>query len=210
MTVNFTGTDTGGETFTGRIEITLTSAAGSTVFTDMGSYAWAGPSVDFLYSQGVVSGVGGSQFGPGQAILRGDFVLMLCRAFDFEGSSTASGFYDVPAGSYYAQAITTARSLGIVTGDGTGRFRPTAALTRQDAMVMLQRAMNAAGISAGGSESDLTAFSDAAQVSAYARSAVAALVRLGVVQGDEAGRLNPGSNITRAEMSVILHRVLTL
>ncbi len=210
VTVNFTGTDTGGETFTGRIEITLTSAAGSTVFTDMGSYAWAGPSVDFLYSQGVVSGVGGSQFGPGQAILRGDFVLMLCRAFDFEGSSTASGFYDVPAGSYYAQAITTARSLGIVTGDGTGRFRPTAALTRQDAMVMLQRAMNAAGISAGGSESDLTAFSDAAQVSAYARSAVAALVRLGVVQGDEAGRLNPGSNITRAEMAVILHRVLTL
>ena len=75
---------------------------------------------------------------------------------------------------------------------------------------MLQRAMNAAGISAGGSESDLTAFSDAAQVSAYARSAVAALVRLGVVQGDEAGRLNPGSNITRAEMAVILHRVLTL
>lgn len=209
VTVSFTGTDTAGTTFTGRVEIVLTADLSSS-FTDMGNYTWAIGSVDYLSGLGVVNGVGGSQFGPGRAILRGDFVLMLCRAFGFQTGSTSSGFYDVPSDSYYAQAIAAARALGVVQGDGTGRFQPTGALTRQDAMVMIVRAMNAAGMSTAGSGAGLTGFADGAQVSGYARDAVTALVGLGVVQGDELGRLNPQASITRAEMAVILHRVLTL
>ena len=39
---------------------------------------------------------------------------------------------------------------------------------------------------------------------------MAALVKAGVIQGDDSGRLNPTGSLTRAEMAVILHRVLTL
>ena len=39
---------------------------------------------------------------------------------------------------------------------------------------------------------------------------MASLVQAGVIQGDNNGRLNPKGSLTRAEMAVILHRVLTL
>lgn len=209
VTIGFTGVDTRGGSFSGRVEITPAADLSSS-FTDMAGYAWAIGSVDYLYGLGVVQGVGGSRFGPGQSISRGDFVLMLCRALGLTSTQTSSGFSDVPAGSYYAQAIAAARALGVVQGDERGRFSPNAPLQRQDALVMLQRAMNAAGLSTQSAAGSLSAFADGAQVAGYARTAAAQLYGLGVVQGDEQGRLLPLNAVTRAEMAVMLHRVLTL
>ena len=56
----------------------------------------------------------------------------------------------------------------------------------------------------------LNSYGDGGQVAAFARDAVASLVQMGVVRGNASMRLNPGSSISRAEMAVILHRVLTL
>ena len=56
----------------------------------------------------------------------------------------------------------------------------------------------------------LNRFSDGSATSSYAQGSVAALVQAGVIQGDNNGRLNPKGSLTRAEMAVILHRVLTL
>ena len=60
-----------------------------------------------------------------------------------------------------------------------------------------------------GTASDLLPFSDRGQIETYARDAASSLVRAGVIQGS-GGKLNPRGNITRAEMAVILHRLLTL
>ena len=54
----------------------------------------------------------------------------------------------------------------------------------------------------------LSSYADGGQVSAFARSSVAAMVQAGAVRGNSASRLNPGAAISRAEMAVILHRVL--
>ena len=76
-------------------------------------------------------------------------------------------------------------------------------------MVMLSRAMQVSGWSLS-SETDLSPYGDSGQISSYARSAVAAMVQMGIVAGDQNRNLNPQSAINRAEMAVILHRVLTL
>lgn len=133
---------------------------------------------------------------------------MLCRAFRFNTGSTVS-FPDVNPNSYYAQAVATAKDLGITTGDN-GYFKPEQPLTRQDAMVMVRRAMQAAGWNLSASNhSYLSGFADGAYISLYARDAVALMVQMGIVNGS-AGLLNPHEQISRAEMAVILHRVLTL
>ncbi|MEG1684276.1 MAG: S-layer homology domain-containing protein, partial [Oscillospiraceae bacterium] len=117
---------------------------------------------------------------------------------------------DVPADSYCAGAVATAESLWIAQGSG-GRFYPDRPLTRQDGMALIQRTMRATGWSLpDGSPTLLAGFSDRDAISPHAVGAVAALVQLGIVQGDWQGRLNPKATLSRAEMAVILHRVLTL
>jgi len=209
VTLAYLAQDDNGQRFTGTVDIDISRQRSSSAFSDMGNHLWAVPSVDFLYLNGVTGGVGGGSYGPAQSIRRGDFVLMLCRAFNLISSRTDS-FPDVPANSYYAQAVATAKSLGIAQGSN-GFFHPDQALSRQDAMVLIRRTLAAAGRNVpDGPDSLLYGYSDGADFSAYARSAASALIQAGVIRGDDLRRLQPQSDISRAEMAVILHRVLTL
>ena len=209
VTLSYTGKDSSGVTYPGTIVLTIVSSGTSaSSFTDMGNYAWASKSVEYLYVNGVVNGTGGGKFSPGSPITRGSFMLMLNRAFKFTASGGA-GFSDVPDGSVYADAVKIAQALGIAQGSG-GRFYPTQPLSRQQAAVFLARAMRADGWTiSGGTRSELSSFSDAASVSDYAVSDLAAMVRMGIFQGGSDGRLNPQAPLTRAQMAVILCRAIT-
>lgn len=208
VNLTYTATDANGDTYRGTVEITVTPTAASTNFKDMGNHSWAASSVDFLSRSGVVTGVDSTHYGPANPMTRGDFVLMLYRAFNMKSSGKVS-FSDVPQNSYYAEAIAAAKALGIATGTNN-KFNPNAPLTRQDAMVLIQRTMSATGRPlTAGDTSTLNSFKDRNRVSDYAVNAVAALVRSGLIKGDD-GRINPSNTITRAEMAVLLHRVLTM
>lgn len=207
--ITYTGTDSSGQTYTGSVEISVYVKSASAHFNDMGSYGWAASAVDFLYESGVVKGVNGNQFNPSGAITRGDFTLMLYRAFHLTG--TGGNFNDVPAGSYYAEAIAAAKALGIAQGGADGKFHPAQTITRQDAMVLLQRTMRAVGWSlSDGSSSTLARYTDGSSVSSYAVGAVACMVQYNIIQGTSAGTVSPLSPVTRGEMAVILYRALTL
>ena len=210
VTISYTGTDSKNNSFTGKVELTVTPSTQSRRFTDMGSHGWAAASVDFLYEGGVTTGTSATTYGPALNITRGDFILMLYRAFGLTASAS-DGFKDVPANSYYAQAIAVAKALGIAQGGSDGAFRPADPLTREDAMVFLYRTLSRTGRTlAEAPAAYLNRFSDGSATSSYAQGSVAALVQAGVIQGDNNGRLNPKGSLTRAEMAVILHRVLTL
>ena len=76
-------------------------------------------------------------------------------------------------------------------------------------MVLVQRTMRAAGMSApDGSEDYLWQFADGGSVSGYAKGGVAMMIQMGLVNGSD-NRLNPHGSISRAEMAVLMHRVLT-
>lgn len=208
VTLGYTGVDVGGTSYTGTVQLAINSYATSG-YTDMGNYGWAESSVNFLTTYGVVNGTGNNKFSPSQSIRRADYMVMVCRAFRLNTGST-SGFNDVPANSYYAWAVSTAKDLGIAYGYGND-FRPESPLTREDAMVFLQRTLSVVGESVGnGSESYLNRFTDGGSVSAYARGAVAAMVQRGLISGTGNNMLNPKQYMSRAEMASFLHRVLTM
>lgn len=199
----YTGCSAGGYTYTGTVIVRV-----APVFSDLSpGYAWAGAAVSYLYGRGIVNGTGNGRFNPGGSMSRGDFMLMVCRAFEL-GASGSGNFSDVPAGSYYYGAIAAAKALGIAQGSG-GKFHPDSPISRQDAMVLLHRTLAILDKSpAAGSASDLAVFSDAAELSPYARDAAAALVRAGVITGS-GGALRPKDMVSRAETAVMLYRVLT-
>ena len=209
VTIPFTAYDAKGKTCGGTVRISVQPAAYSSYFSDMGSHSWAAAAVNYLYENGVVKGSGNGLYHPGSKITRGQFMIMLSRAFQFSSASTP-GFSDVPANSYYAEAIAAAKERGIASGYANGAFRPDAPISRQDATVFLQRALRSAGWSISGSESTLSAYPDGAQVGSHARGAMAAMVERGILRGNAAGRLNPYGSLTRAEMAVILYRALTM
>lgn len=211
VTLSYTGCDTQGRSFDGTVTISLSDSYCATPFRDM-TDNWAKTSVEFLRQAGVVNGYSNNTiYGPGDSVTRGQFTLMICRAFGFSTTGGGDSFADVPAGSAYAGAVAAARNRGIVQGGTDGLFHPNSAITRQSAMTMICRAMQAAGKSVpAASATVLSPYGDNAQVSDFARSAMASLIQMGVVRGNASMRLNPGASISRAEMAVILHRVLTL
>lgn len=213
VTINYTGYATDGTSYTGTIDITVSKASEKTAsayFKDVGSsLSWAATGVDYLYEKGIVTGTSSGVYSPTNNIKRGDFILMLQRAFKFSANANEKQFGDVPSTSYYASAILAAKSNNIALGGGDNKFRPEETLTREDAMVLVIRALEAAGeVPTKGSSSDIASFSDKDSISGYATEAIATLVKAGYVNGSS-GKLSPKSNITRAEMAVLLYRILT-
>lgn len=210
VSLTYTATDSNGGTYQGTVRIQVSPNTTSRYFSDMGSTSWAAAAVDFLYENHVVSGTGTGIYSPQAAMTRGSFLFMLDQAFSFP-STAGHNFSDVPANSYYAQAIQKAYALGIVSGYPDGTFRPSDPITREAAAAMLYQAMVSSGWSLGvESESVLYGYSDWQSVSSYARSAMAVLVKNGLFSGDTQGRLRPGQTMTRAEMAVVLAKAVTL
>ncbi len=178
-----------------------------TGFTDLDNYSWATDAVIYLTERGVVKGLSSTRFGPELNIKRGDFMLMLARAYDLDAEYT-DNFSDVPADSYYHDAIAAARALGIAKGDG-GFFKPESSITRQEAFALLHRTLSMAGLKLTGDSSVLSSFRDGDQIAVWARNPVSSLIAAGVIQGSD-NTVNPLGMLTRAEMAVILERALTL
>lgn len=208
VSISFTGYAANGTSCSGTVEVVIKST-GSAPFTDIGQYTWAKDAIDYLYNRGIIIGTGGTQFSPGSYMKRGDFILMLYRAFGFK-ADTGSTFVDVPEGSYYYEAICAAKALGITNETGK-YFYPDVLLTRQDAMYYTYRALQVSGSEIpAGSASDISKFKDTGEISDYAVKAVQALVKCGVITGSDDLKINPLGNLKRAEMAAILYRALTL
>lgn len=212
-----------GESFNGVVAVTLDAAeekedaeeddeetsGDSEHFNDVGkNIAWAVEAIDYLYEQGILTGDGAGYYNPQASISRADFVLMLTRAFDLD-SESEDNFADVGEDDYYYKAVGAAKKLGITKG-ANGKFNPRSALSRQDAMVLIFRALEAADIDLEEGEDDvLIPFKDQHKISDYARYAFRALVQARIIEGSDKS-LNPNSSISRAEIAVILYRILSL
>lgn len=206
----------GNNEYKGTIVLNVQQKTKSAEFSDVGtSYSWAADSVDFLSYEGVAQGSGG-KYNPSSNITRGDFMLMLYRAFledEHKNDSITSNFSDVTKGSdTYSketyQAVGVAKKLGIAQGTN-GKFNPKSYITRQEAMTLIYRTLDEVNYDLEYTVSTSTSsFKDYSSVASYAKTAISDLIGHGIVIGNN-NKINPTSNITRAEMAVILHRVLT-
>lgn len=206
----------GNNEYKGTIVLNVQQKTKSAEFSDVGtSYSWAADSVDFLSYEGVAQGSNG-KYRPTANITRGDFMLMLYRAFledEHKNDSITSNFSDVTKGSdTYSketyQAVGVAKKLGIAQGTN-GKFNPKSYITRQEAMTLIYRTLDEVNYDLEYTVSTSTSsFKDYSSVASYAKTAISDLIGHGIVIGNN-NKINPTSNITRAEMAVILHRVLT-
>jgi len=172
---------------------------------------WSQAAVNDMASRMVVNGTDDTHFTPNAAITRAEFAAIIVRSLGLADNGHNAGFSDVADSAWYAGAVAKAHEYGIIEGYEDGSFGPTQTITRQEAMVMIARAMKLTGLNSDISSADadaaLAAFADQASVAGWAKQSVAAAVQSQLVNGSEIG-LQPGSNITRAETAAIVQRML--
>ncbi|NRF93797.1 S-layer homology domain-containing protein [Paenibacillus frigoriresistens] len=160
-----------------------------------------------LASKGIIQGTTDTTFAPQKDITRADFILLLVRALELT-SQTYSSFDDVKSDDYYYEAVSIAKQLGIVNGIDGSHFAPNASITRQDMMVMLNRAMTVAKRDVfKGTNSNLNVFQDSNDIASYAVESISSLVESHVIEGSD-GKIHPIDHTTRAEIAVVLYRLL--
>ena len=115
--------------------------------------------------------------------------------------SAADYFADVPANSYYADAVLWAAKNGITGGIGNGLFGPNQPCTRAQIVTFLWRA-------AGSPEPKaMSSFADVSTDAYYAK-AVAWAVENGITTGTGDGKFSPDATCTRAQSVTFLFRAI--
>ena len=150
-------------------------------------------------------------------VTRAEFARMLVqlRGESVKEADLKENFSDVKPSDWFYKDVATLASLGIVKGDGNGTFRPDDTITRQEAAVMIAKAIN------GGKDVDKfdattgkaidteTTFTDDEAIAIWADGAVNALKENGVINGYNEGKnkfsFKPENKITRAESIVMLN-----
>lgn len=198
----------------GTLTFKVVQQTASSKFTDVsGSFKWAANSVDFMYGNGLVNGISTKNpnvFGPGQNMTRAMLVTILYRA---AGEPSVAGitnkFTDNKQNQYYYEPVLWASSKGIVNGATATTFDPDGKITREQIAAILYRYAG----SPAASSSALNGFADQSAVSSYAVTAMQWAVGNGIITGvstNDRTTLSAKNNATRAQVSVMLHRFLTM
>ena len=182
----------------------LQPGASASQFTDLTSGSWYYGGVRCALENGLMTGTSARTFAPDRPVTRAMLVTILWRLAG-EPYGRVSPFEDVLPGSWYAQAVSWAYDKGIVTGVTATSFQPGAPVTREQLCAILCRYAALTGKNTAASAS-LDAFTDRAQVSAYAEASVRWALQAGLLTGVGDGRLAPRSGATRAQLAVLLQR----
>lgn len=187
---------------------TTTQPSTTETFTDLENHAWAKDAIYTLKNKGIISGISDTEFAPANNIKRGDFILILTKMLSVNDTFTEN-FADVPESAYYYNAVGSAKAAGIAQGSGEN-FMPENSITRQDLITLAYRAFLAKGyITETDDTASLDAFADKGDISDYAGTAMASMVKAGIIQGSN-GNVNPKGFATRAEVAVMCARLCEL
>ncbi len=177
-------------------------------YSDISSDAWYYAYVQFVSMRGIMTG-DGENFSPNAVITRAAYISALYQAAGAPEVTTNTTFGDVAADAKYADAVAWAEAAGIATGDTNGNFNPTDSLTREMAMTFLYRALDALNLTAEEiTDSPLSDFTDSSAISSWATTAMATLVQMDIIEGTDAGAINPQGALTNAQVAAMLYRAL--
>ena len=174
---------------------------------------WAKDAVNDMGSRLIINGVSEEIFEPERDISRAEFATIISKALGLMKPGAGKDvFGDVAKDAWYYDAVSAAYEYGIIAGYGNGKFEPDCEITREQAMVMITRAMKIANLKVefddGEEDKLLENYIDADKSADYAKSSIAACIKAGIVIGRNGNLVAPKDFITRAEAAIIVRRLL--
>lgn len=147
-----------------------------------------------------LTGYPGGAFGPDNNMTRAEVAQMFYALLNNKNVTITKTFPDVPADAWYATAVNTLASLGMVSGDEHGNYRPNDPITRAEFCVI-------ALAFAYEPENAVCYFGDVSR-SDWFYTYVAQAASYGWIGGYTNGNFGPNDRITRAQVTTIVNNML--
>lgn len=167
-------------------------------FADVSEDAWYYEAVRYLYDHALAAGISETSFAPNARLTRGMMAALLYR---WAGSPEVGA----PEDPWYAAPVAWAAEKGIVSGYGNGSYGENDYITREQLVTLLYRY---SGNSVAPASDALEPFADGEQVSSWAEEAMTWAIEAEIIQGKENGLLDPAGTASRAEIAVIIYRMI--
>ncbi|WP_337103569.1 S-layer homology domain-containing protein [Paenibacillus sp. YIM B09110] len=194
-------------------------------FQDVTSHPYGRNFLEAIFAKGIMNAAGYDEFGTDIYVSRGEFARMIVKALDIPLNYELSKlhFNDVPSivnpdALWDYRYIETAAREGIIRGTGPQTFQPSSSLTREEASVIIARALDLKlGTDTDKIKKDLDKiFKDGGNVEYYAKASVVAIAKKGFILGSPVDPSNPKagyvfepkSNLLRSDAAIIVARIL--
>jgi len=185
------------------IEVIFMKANGNPqtgVFVDVATGSYYEDAVDWAVGNGITQGTDATHFSPDGICTRAQAVTFLWRAAGSPKPETRTmPFTDIPAGSYYYDAVLWAVENGITKGTSDTTFSPNMTCTRAQIVALLWRSEKSP---AAGSRN---LFADV-KSSAYYADAVLWAAKEDITKGTTNTTFSPNTDCTRAQIVTFLWR----
>ena len=175
-------------------------------FTDISGH-WSESNIRYLAARTILNGKSEGKFMPNDNITRAEFVTILANksGVDFKNinESSAAGFRDIRESDWFSKAVAWGSENKIITGSN-GIFRPNDNITRQEMAVILDRYMTTIDQLDRKDTGNTAAFRDSDKIAGYAKSSVAKMQQMGIINGKTADTFAPTDYATRGETAKMI------
>jgi len=175
------------------------TALASDTYSDTDGH-WAETAIEEWSDYGIIQGANGA-FRPDDSITRGEMATIIQRIMQYT-KCAANTFADLDNTAWYAEPVLKLNAAGVMLGDGT-LVRPLDTITRQEAVVMLSRALGLNAMPCSG----VLPFSDSGDISSWAIAAVSTMSDYDYLDWCD-GSFQPRTPITRAEVVATLDNII--
>ena len=165
---------------------------------------WAQSQISKWVKKGLIKGYGDGTFHPDNQITRAEFITLVNGAFGFN-TGTVNGFSDVKNSDWFVGGVAHASKAGYISGYLDGTFKPDLFISRQEVASIIQKIVK---MNLTGNLELLDQLTDASELPAWSKEAVATVLAKGYLKGYPDGSFEPERAISRAESVVVLYRVV--
>jgi hypothetical protein len=178
-------------------------------FSDVEPNAWYQKAVTFIAAREITKGTGAGKFSPDAMLTRGEFIVLLMRAYGIEPDDNPADNFADAGNTYYTGHLAAAKRLGITKGVGNNLYAPGNNITRQEMFTLLYNALKVINrLPKGNSGKNMSSFADENIIAPWAKEAMDYLVKAGTISGS-GGNLYPENTSSRAEMAQVLYNLLS-
>ncbi|MCQ2418403.1 MAG: phosphodiester glycosidase family protein [Clostridia bacterium] len=178
-------------------------------FIDVNVNSWYAPDVEYVYLNGLFSGISATKYAPHAEMSRSMIVNVLWRLAGEpdEKNVNECQFPDCKLRFWYTAAINWAAANGIVSGYTDGNFGPDDTLTREQMVVIIYNYVKYTGKDVSVDTEIPATFTDKGRIHSYAVEAMTWAYSVGLIQGKTETTLAPGDICTRCEVAAVIHRL---